>query len=522
MMDAKPPATAGPGLARAAALIVALTLVSRGLGFLRDVIIAWAFGASAATDAYMVAYTFPYFLQSVLGVALVTVMVPVVSRYLTEERREEAWSVSSSVVNIMALFFALVTVGGILAADPLVRGLAPGFDLRQAQLAAELTRIMFPSLVFVGVGMLLSGVLNAGWQFGLPALAPGVANAVMILAVLLFGSRYFIHALAWGTLAGFAAFFWTQWPGLKRLGFGYRWRWEFRHPEVRKVLGHVPNVVFAVAVNQIYLAMNRFIASGLAPGSITALDLAFRVINLPVAVFATSLSTALFPAFSRQAARADLEGLGASTLKSLCALMVIMVPLSVATALLHEPLVRLIFQRGVFGSAGTALTGTALFYFSFGLAGLGAGLLLTRACYALAEVRVPTLAALASVGVNAALSPLLAQSLGHGGLALANSLAATVNAALIFYGLSRRLPALRPCPVLATLARALGACILPAAMVSLGLHFWPARGLGPAALALEVTLLVLAASGLYLAVARAMHLPGIDWLSRLRPGQRSW
>jgi putative peptidoglycan lipid II flippase len=342
-------------LARATILILILTLASRGLGFLRDAIIAWAFGATAATDAYMVAYTLPYFLQSVLGVALVTVMVPIVSRYLVEERRQEAWSVTSSVVNFMALFFAAAAAAGALAAGPLVRALAPGFAPQQAELAAELTRIMFPSLVFVGVGMLLSGVLNAGWHFGLPALAPGVANAVMILAVLCFGSRYFIYALAWGTLAGFIAFFWVQWPGLKKLGFRYRWRWELGHPEVRRVLAQVPGVVFALSVNQIYLAINRFVASGLAPGSITALDLAFRVLNLPLAIFATSLSTALFPALSRQAARSDLEGLGQATMKGLSGLMVLMIPLSLGLALLHQPIVRLIFQRGVFGASGTAL-----------------------------------------------------------------------------------------------------------------------------------------------------------------------
>ncbi|MGB9886405.1 MAG: murein biosynthesis integral membrane protein MurJ [Moorellales bacterium] len=506
-------------LVRATLLILVFTLVSRGLGFLRDAIVAWAFGATAATDAYMVAYTLPYFLQSVLGVALVTVMVPVVSRYLAEEKREEAWSVTSSVVNFMGLVFATVAAAGILAAGPLVRALAPGFAPQQSELAAELTRIMFPSLVFVGVGMLLSGVLNAGWHFGLPALAPGVANAVMILAVLVFGSRYFIYALAWGTLAGFVAFFWVQWPGLRRLGFRYRWRWDLAHPEVRRALGLVPGVVFALSVNQIYLAINRFVASGLVPGSITALDLAFRVLNLPLAIFATSLSTALFPALSRQAARSDLEGLGQSTLKGLSGLMVLMIPLSLGLALLHQPVVRLIFQRGVFGASGTALTATALFYFSFGLAGLAASLLLTRACYALGEARIPARAALASIALDAVLSLSLSRSLAHGGLALANSLAATANAALIFYGLSRRLETLRPAAVLGACGRTLLASLPALALVGLFLKFWPPGELTTSGLALELAVASLAGGGCFLLLARALNFPEMKWLIKVMPGK---
>jgi putative peptidoglycan lipid II flippase len=398
------------------------------------------FGASEATDAYMVAYTFPYFLQSVLGVALVTGVVPAISQYLVKEARDEAWSVTSSVMNFMALLFLGVTVAGMLAADEVVRAMAPGFTEEQSLLAAHLARIMFPSLVFGGVGMVAGAALNAGFRFAAPAAAPAVANLMAILAVVGFGRRYFIYALAWGTLLGFLASFLVQLPSLRKIGFTYRWHWRLRHPDVGRVLGQLPPVVLATSVNQICLATNRFLASGLPGGSITALDLANRVVNLPLAILATSLSTALFPNMSRQAARGDLPGLSQTAEKGLAALLVLLVPVSVVLMLLRYPVVRVLFERGVFDAGDTALTAAALGYFSVGLAGMGASLLLTRACYALGDAGIPTVGAITAIGANLLLSLPLRDWLGSGGLALANSLAAITNATVLLILVRRRLP----------------------------------------------------------------------------------
>lgn len=499
-------------VARATAVVLAMTLVSRVLGFLRDAAIAWAFGASRASDAYMVAYTLPYFLQSVLGVALVTVMVPVVSRHLVAGTREEAWSVTSSILNLTGIFLLVLTVIGYWGAAPLIGALAPGFSQEQAALAVQLTRIMFPSLAFVGLGMLISGVLNAGFHFSIPAFAPGLANLVMILAVVFFHRRLFIHALAWGTLAGFAAFFLVQLPSLRALGFRYRWHWHFRHPDVRRVLRHVPTVLLAISVTQIYLAINRLLASGLPHGSITALDLANRVVNLPLGVFATSLSTALFPAMSRQAARHELEGLAAATAKSLAVLLVVVLPVSTAMVLLREPLIRLLFQRGVFDAAATALTAEALFYFAFGMVGVAANLVLTRTSYALGEVGMPVLAAGISIAADAGLSVLLVGWLAHGGLALANSLATTLNAALLFFLLRRHLPGLHPLPLARTGVLALVACVPTGVALSLGLILWPPAALGPKSLVLEVLALTTLGAGIFLGTARTLRLTEVDLL----------
>lgn len=496
---------------RATIVVLVMTMASRLLGFVRDAVIAWAFGASASSDAYMVAYTLPYFLQTVLGAALVTVMIPIVSRYLVAGQEETAWSVTSTIINIMTVFFAVVTVAGMLGSSPLIRILAPEFNPEQADLAAQLTRIMFPSLVFVGLGMLVSGILNAGNYFSLPAIAPGIANLLMILAVVFFSRHYFIASLAWGTLAGFAAFLLIQLPNLKGMGFRYRWHWNLHHPDVERVIRHVPTVLLAISVSQIYLAINRFLASGLPQGSITALDLANRVAGLPLGIFVTSLSTALFPAMSRQAARQQINALGESTAKSLTFLLAVVIPLTALTIAFREPIIRILFQRGVFDATDTWLTATALLYFSLGMTGIAYNLVLTRTCYAMGDVVIPVAAAIISIVIDIAASLPLVRLMGHGGLALANSVATTVNAAVILLMLRPKLPQLSTRRLFSTAWRTMVALIPALLLIGLGLNLWPPRQFNLIGVILQTAGLTAAALAIFTAMAGLLHLPELRW-----------
>jgi putative peptidoglycan lipid II flippase len=275
------------------------------------------------------------------------------------------------------------------------------------------------------------------------------------------------------------------------------------------VLRHVPSVLLAISVAQIYLAINRFLASGLPHGSITALDLANRVVGLPLGIFATSLSTALFPTMSRQAARLELDALGQSTAKSLSVLLLVVIPVGAAMVLYREPIIRLLFQRGVFDAADTSLTATALYYFVFGMVGIAYNLVLTRTCYALGNVSIPIKAAVVSIAVDIILSLPLVVWLAHGGLALANSLAANVNAALLFLLLRRHLPELKPLPLARTALLTLVACVPAAAPTYIGLRLWPPASLGFTALVLEVVGLALISLVLFVAVAWALKIPEI-------------
>ena len=171
---------------KATGVVLVMNLVVKLLGFLRETSLANAFGASDLSDAYLSAYTIPYFLQAILGYALVTAVVPTLTKYLVEGDREQADHVASALINLTALLLTVITVLGILVCDWLVKLLAPGYEVEQAALTATLARIMFPSVVFMGVGMVITGICNAHYRFAVSAFAPGMSNIIIIIALLFF------------------------------------------------------------------------------------------------------------------------------------------------------------------------------------------------------------------------------------------------------------------------------------------------------------------------------------------------
>ncbi|MDN5344130.1 MAG: putative peptidoglycan lipid flippase [Clostridia bacterium] len=458
-------------MARAAGIVLLLNMLSRVLGFVRDASIAARFGAGAATDAYLVAYTLPYFLQTILGMAFVTVMVPVITTYLVRDDRDQGWAVASAVGNWTFLIMTLLTVVGGALAPWLVRLLAPGFTGPDFDLTVKLTRIMFLSLPFMGTGMLVSGLLNAGYIFTSPALAPAVSNLVIIATVILAGPAFGITGLAAGTVVSFVAYLVIQLPDLPRLRFRYTWHLLAQHPAVRRIGRHLLPVSLSLAVVQIYLATNRFFASQLAPGSITALDFGNRLVTLPLGVFVASVTTAIFPSLAEQAAREDRREMAHLVDRGLGLVALTILPAAAGLIALREPLVRLVFQRGAFDPRATALTATAVLFYSLGLLAQAMHPILTRAFYALQDVVIPVLTGLLSVGLNILFSYLLVPYLGHGALALANSLAASIYALLLYLALYRRLPELKAAFLLGAMLR------MGLAALGMGLLVW---GMGEA------------------------------------------
>ncbi|TDA68692.1 MAG: murein biosynthesis integral membrane protein MurJ [Clostridia bacterium] len=508
-----PAPAAGAGLARAAGAVFIVNLASRALGFVRDMVIASAYGATPATDAFMVAYTLPYLLQSVLGMAFITVMVPVVTASLAQDREQEAWYLASGIFNRVALLLVAVTAAGIAFTPQLISLMAPGFAPGQAALAGELTRIMFPSLVLVGLGMLLTGILNACRVFALPAAAPAAANLLVILAVVLAGRRFWIHSLAWGTLLGFVAFFLIQWPALRRLGFRYVFTWAGDRPEVGRVVASLLPVALATSINQIYLAINRALASGLDPGRITALDLANRVLNLPIGIVAAAIATVIFPVMASQAAAGRKEELARASSAGLGLVFFLSLPVTVGMMVLASPLIQLLFGRGAFGAGATALTATALLYFALGLPALAAKMLITRTYYALGRYRVPLATGLASVAVDIGLSWWWLPILGHGGLALANSVAATFDLALLLWLVRRYLPTTSYGPVLFSLTQTIVASLVMGVLVGRLVQSFPPPA-GSLALLLWVAAAALLGAAIFLLSARILRVPEISLLTR--------
>ncbi len=429
-------------IARAAIVLLIFNILSKVTALVREVVIAREFGVTAEMDAYLVAFSIPSVMFFLFTGALATVVVPVYSEYAARGREKEAWGLFGTFFNVLLVVLILTTAAGLLFAPWLVKLLAPGFQESSVNLAVELTRLMFPLLIFSGLAALFGGLLNARNIFAITALNAPLSNMAVIVAVLTLGGFLGVRGMALGVLAGGVAGALVQLPALRRAGFRFSPGVPFNHPDLKKILRLILPITLGLSISQTYILIDRFLASGLAEGSISALNYANRLIQMPVGLFATALGTAVFPSLTRRAAGKDLRGLGEGVRRALRLIILVCVPASVVLLVLREPLVVLFFQRGAFDARAAGMTAAALFFYSFGLVGWAGEFVLARGFFSLQDTRTPVKISAIAVTVNLALSLALIGPLRHSGLALANSAAALTNMTLLVIFLNRRVAGL--------------------------------------------------------------------------------
>jgi len=473
----------------------------------REVVIARQFGATAAMDAYLVAFSLPSVLFYLFTGALATVVVPVYSEYASRGREREAWDLFGTFFNVLLMLLVLVTALGLLLAPWLVKLLAPGFQGDTLSLAVVLTRWMFPLLVFSGLSALFSGLLNARNIFAVTALNGPLSNLAVIIAVLALGSLWGVYGMALGVLAGGVAGAVVQLPALCRTGFRFRPGVALNHPDLKKIFKLVLPITLGFSISETYILIDRFLASGLAEGSISALNYANRLIQMPLGLFVTAVGTAVFPALTRRAAEKDLYGLAEGVRRSLRLVVLVCLPAAVILLVLREQLVTLFFQRGAFDARAAGMTAVALFFYAFGLVGQAGEFILARGFFSLQDTRTPMILSAVAVLINLAFSLALIGPLQHGGLALANSIAALVNMVMLAVFLQRRvaglwIPEMWRFAVLVLLDSLVMAGVVKAAILWAGL---PAAS-GTLALAVQVSLAAAAGLAVYLLVLAVFRL----------------
>ena len=491
-------------LVKAAGLLLIINVGVKLLGFAREMAIANEFGASFLTDAYVAAYTFPYFFQAVLGFAFISAVLPILSQHWQEDGNNEyAYRIGSSLINITALGMSLISIVGIIIAPTLIWLTAPGLNPATADLAVDLARILFPSTAFMSVGVVIAGILNSRFRFAAVAIAPGICSLVIILSIALFAKGN-VYVLAWGTLLGFIVFFLVQLIDLPKTGLKYRIACDLKDPAIRRVLSNLLPIIIGFAVNQIYLIISRIFASSLAEGSISALNFASKVMYLPFGLFVAAIITAAFPALAQKAQLADKSELTSSVKKGLTMVLLVALPSAIGMMILDEEIIRLLFQRGSFTADNTAMTASALMPMAPGLVFLAMSMLIMRVYYSLHDVKTPLITGLISIAVNVVFCIILIGPMGIGGLSLAGTIAAFVNAILLLLFLNRRIPLFNDNYIAKNaLIAAIGSFAI-AIPVVLGKLFWP---VGETQLALAVWLLSLIAAAclVYFIVLKLMR-----------------
>lgn len=493
---------------KTAGVIGAATFLSRVLGFVRDMVVARAFGASYVADAFYVAYRIPSLLRELFAEgSMSAAFVPVFTQTLTTDSREEARRLARAAFSVILVVVTTVTVLGIAFAPWLVAVIAPGFgdDPRQAELTTDLTRIMFPYLLWISLAALAMGVLNSVRAFAAPAFSPALFNLAIIAAV--FALAPFLNepvlAVACGVFIGGLAQLLVQLPSLRRAGMGLGWLWQPDHPGLKRMGRLLVPTLVGLSVSQVNIFINTLLASYLAQGSVTFLYYAMRLVQFPLGVFGVALSTALLPTLSTHATKQDVVALRETMAFGLRLILFITIPAMIGLIALRTPIIHVLFQHGKFVAADTAGTAAAVLGYTVGLWAFAGVRVVVPVFYARQDTRTPVLVAAAAVLVNIGLSLVLMGPLGHGGLALATAIASCVNFTVLVIVLRRQLGPFGGLRVARSAALAVVASA-PAALIGWGvsdLAVWDE----PGAWAVKIALISGAIAGSAAAYA-ALHL----------------
>jgi putative peptidoglycan lipid II flippase len=439
-------ATAGPQRisTRATGVVGIAILCSRVLGLIREVVFAAMFGASRNMDAFLTAFRAPNMLRDLFAEgALSTAFVTTFSRRIATEGERSAWELASKVATLTLVFMSAVSLLGVVFAPLLIDILAPGFPAEKAELTVLLTRIMFPFILLVSLAALVMGMLNARHIFGPPAMASAFFNIGSIVGGVTlcywldpqpdwrhphFGERGLV-GLSTATLIGGLLQLAVQLPSLRRVGFRFHADFKWRDPGVRTILGMMGPAMIAASAVQVNVAVNSIFASGLGDGPITWLNIAFRLMQLPLGIFGVAVATVTLPLVSRSAAVGNTSEFRSALAHSVRLVLLLTIPAAIGLIILAEPIIQLIYQHGRFTHEATIQTAAALQFYAIGLAGYSADKVLAPAFYALDKRHLPMFVSLTSIAVNFSLNWFFTYHLhlGHRGLALSTSMVAITN-----------------------------------------------------------------------------------------------
>jgi putative peptidoglycan lipid II flippase len=519
-------ASTGRVLVTASLILTVAALASRLLGWIRLLVIGSQFGASRELDAYFAAFRIPdAIFQLVVAGALSAALIPVFAGYRARGQDQEAWQLASSVINLVLIALAGLSLVMAIFAPVFVPIVAPGFDAPTTELTVRMTRVMLISPVLIGMGAVVTGVLNSYQQFTVPAIAPLLYNLAIILAAIFLAPIMGVEGLAVGVAVGSLAHLAVQVPNLARVGQRYDLTIGLSHPGVRRVAWLMGPRTLGLAAGQLNFLVSTVLASGLPEGSLTAYNYAFQLSQIPVGVVGVSIAVALFPTLSQDAALGRVSEIRRQVATAIRVLLFVAAPLMAIMIVLREPLTDVFYQYGAFTASASARTASALLFFAVGLGGHIVVHVLARTFYAMQDTRTPVTWAIVAVAINVPLMALLVGPMGVEGLALALSISAVLEVIGLGWSLHRRIDSVEEGAILRSVVRA-GVAGTAAALFLLGALTVVEGSLGGLldnVVGRVLALLVLSAAGaaVYLAAAAALRAPELGQLRGYLQRRRS-
>jgi len=509
---------------KAAGVIGLAVMCSRVLGLIREQVFAYLFGGARLLDEFYAAFRIPNLLRDLFAEgALSTAFVTTFSKTIAQGGDAAAWRLANKVATLTVVVLSALTLAGILFSPQLVAAFVPGFAPDKAAMTVTLTRVMFPFILMVSAAALVMGVLNARGVFGMPAMASSFFNVGSIVGGVLlglwldphFGPRALI-GLAVGTLVGGALQLIVQLPALRRMGYRFHPDFRWRDPGIRSILALMGPSVIAASTTQVNVLVNSVFASQLGDGPVTWLQIAFRLMQLPLGIFGVAIGTVSLPLLSRLVVAGHHQAFRVELARGMRLAFLLTIPATAGLMILAEPIISVLYQHGRFTAEQAAQAGGALRYYAIGLAGYAGLKVLVNAFYALDQRHTPMLVSFLAVALNLLFNWIFTWHLGwgHRGLALSTGCVATCNFLALYALMRRHLRRLETRRMLAMLGK-VAAATAALALVCWGgrvllLGSWPTQA---PALKLTATLATIAAAGLtFILLAAVLRVEEVEEL----------
>ncbi len=425
-------------LAKTTIFLMLASLVSKILGFGREVALASAYGTSAYSDAYLIALNIPNVIFASIGAAIGTTFIPLYYDIETNRGNNEALLYTNNITNIISTISIIIALICLIFTEPIVKLFAVGFNGETLTLAVKLTRVLIIGILFIGLSNIMTAYLNIKGNFTVPGLI-GVPYSFIIIISILISKKFGIMTLAYGTLLGMASQFLFQLPFAYKRNYSYKFKFNLKDEYLKKMIFLVGPIFIGVTVNQLNAMIDRTLASTLAEGSISALNYAYRLNGFVMGMFIASIASVIYPTLSKLSNEKNQGEFIKSITSSVNSVILLIIPISFGAIVLAKPIVSILFERGEFTSQATNRTAIALSMYSLGMVAFGLRDILGKVFYSLQDTKTPMINGAASMILNIILNLILVNKMGYYGLALATSISAIICIFLLFSSLKKRI-----------------------------------------------------------------------------------
>ncbi|CEP49067.1 murein biosynthesis integral membrane protein MurJ [Paraclostridium sordellii] len=445
-------------VAKATFGLMVVTIISKVLGFGRELALTYAYGATASADAYITAVSIPTILFACVGTSLATTFIPLFYEINKKYGEKKSLEFTNNVFNIIILLSGILCILGFIFAEPLVKIFAINFTGEKLALTVSFTKILIFGVIFIGLSNIITSWLQIHGNFTVPGMIGFPYNILIMIGIFL-STQGNIKIMAIGTLIGIASQLFFQLPFAIKNGYKYRIYLNLKDDYIKKMIYLIVPVFMGVGVNQINDIVDRSLASTLGDGVITVLNSANRLNGFVLGLFIATISAVIYPMLSKLSNENNKDKFIESMVQSINVIILLIIPISIGAIVLAEPVVRIVFERGAFNSEATHMTSVALAGYSIGMIGFGLREVLSKVFYSLQDTKTPMLNGALAMGINIVLNFIFIKFIGYAGLALATSLSALICIVLLFKSLKKKIGYFGQDRIIKTIVKALVSAI---------------------------------------------------------------